>query len=59
MATTEALPKGLVINTANVGGDIESIDRVEIEDIQQLWRGTACLSSFPMVEGRQLTANLP
>ncbi|MCJ1235848.1 hypothetical protein MMC14_003821 [Varicellaria rhodocarpa] len=32
------LPEGLVTSTEAIQGDIESVDRVAIEDIQQLWK---------------------
>ena len=33
------LPEGLVTSTEAIQGDIERVDRVAVEDIQQLWKG--------------------
>lgn len=39
LVMTEALPKGIVTSTENISSEIEALDRVDIEDIAQLWRG--------------------
>jgi hypothetical protein len=35
------LPKGIIVNTAGISGDIERIDRepLAIEEIAKLWKG--------------------
>ena len=35
------LPKGIVVNTAGISGDIERIDRepLAVEEIAKLWKG--------------------
>ena len=40
LVMTEALPIGIITNTENISSDIEAIDRVDVEDLAQLWRGT-------------------
>ena len=35
----DGLPEGLVTNTEAISGDIESVDRVDVEDLAHLWRG--------------------
>ena len=37
---TEGLPKGLIGTSENVSSEIEREDRVAVEDITKLWRGT-------------------
>ena len=37
---TEGLPKGLIATSDNVSSEIEREDRVSVEDISKLWRGT-------------------
>ena len=39
------LPQGLVSTKEVVSGEIESVDRVEAEDVQKLWKGTVLSSS--------------
>ncbi len=39
---TEGLPKGLIATSDNVSSEIEREDRVAVEDISRLWRGTFC-----------------
>lgn len=36
----EGLPKGLITTNEAVKGNIESVDRVDVEDIARLWKGT-------------------
>lgn len=33
------LPEGLVTSTDSIEGEIESVDRVAVEDITKLWKG--------------------
>lgn len=39
------LPKGIVVNTAGISGDIERIDRepLALEEIAKLWKGKTSL----------------
>jgi len=34
------LPEGLVNNRVGLSEEIKSVDRVDAEDVQKLWRGT-------------------
>ena len=40
------LPKGIVVNTAGISGDIEKIDRepLAVEEIAKLWKGETDIS---------------
>lgn len=39
---TDALPNGLVKTISNVPEELGGFDKVRVEDIAQLWRGTLC-----------------
>lgn len=36
----DGLPEGLVTHSQGITGEIDRVDRVEPEDIAQLWKGT-------------------
>ncbi len=35
----EGLPEGLVVTNEAVTGDIQRVDRIDVEDIRKLWLG--------------------
>ncbi len=35
----EGLPEGLVTTKVEVRGELESVDRVDVDDIARLWKG--------------------
>lgn len=37
----DGLPEGLVVHRQGLTGEIDRVDRVEPEDIAQLWKGTS------------------
>ncbi|KAK2798291.1 hypothetical protein FQN50_008896 [Emmonsiellopsis sp. PD_5] len=52
---TEALPKGIVLNTESISSEIENIGGVDVEDVAKLWRVyTANRSTMREDEGRRL-----
>lgn len=36
----EGLPEGLITQSEGITGEIERVDRVGVEDIIKLWKGT-------------------
>jgi hypothetical protein len=44
------LPKGIVVNTAEISGDIERIDRepLDLEEIAKLWKGEKAIPEVGM-----------
>ena len=48
----EGLPPGLVTNAQGITHDMERVDRVAVEDITQLWKGT-----FPLHAPGRSTAH--
>jgi hypothetical protein len=41
------LPKGIVVNTAEISGDIEKIDRepLAVDEIAKLWKGESAIAA--------------
>ncbi|KAK2795207.1 hypothetical protein FQN52_006137 [Onygenales sp. PD_12] len=52
---TDALPRGIVLNTESISSQIENIGGVDVEDVAKLWRVyTANRSTMREDEGRRL-----
>lgn len=48
----DGLPEGLVVHSQGLTGEIDRVDRVESEDIAQLWKGISrsCQDSRHIVQ---------
>lgn len=36
------LPEGLVTANSSIAGELERLDRIAVEDVIQLWKGSSC-----------------
>lgn len=37
------LPEGLVTANSSIAGELEILDRIDVEDVIQLWKGSSCI----------------
>lgn len=49
---TEALPKGIVLNSERISSEIESFGGVDAQDLAKLWRGKDAFFVYALKENK-------